>query len=195
VSLEPFNKKGMEFIGLVDPPSGKKRHILVCTDYLTKWDELKAMKDATKQNVVSFLQECIFSRFGHPREIVTYQGPQFTSRLIEENMKKCNIHHRKSTPYHPQESGKIEVTNQELENILTKKVRMNKKNWSKKLKEEAWAYNITWNTTTGLTPFELVYGTYTFFHIYDPYQLYKMCIRLLLHYSLRISGFVPKNTK
>jgi hypothetical protein len=91
VSLEPFDKWGMDFIGPIDPPSRKKRHILVCTDYLTKWDEVKDMKDATKQNVVAFLQECIFSRFGYPREIVTDQGPQFTSRLIEEIMKEHNI--------------------------------------------------------------------------------------------------------
>jgi hypothetical protein len=158
VLVEPFDKWGMEFISLIDPPSGKKRHILVCTDYMTKWDEVKAMKDATKQNVVAFLQECIFSRFGYPREIVTNQGPQFTSRIIEEIMKEHNIHHRKSTPYHPQANGQAEVTNQELENILTIEISMNKKNWSKKLIEVAWAYNITWNTTTGLTPFELVYG-------------------------------------
>jgi hypothetical protein len=82
ISLEPFDKWGMEFIGPIDPPSRKKRNILVCTDYLTKWAEVKAMKDSTEQNVVAFLQECIFSRFGYPREIVTYQGPCFTSRLI-----------------------------------------------------------------------------------------------------------------
>jgi hypothetical protein len=35
---------------------------------------------------------------------------------------------------------------------------MNKKYWSKKLTEAIWAYKITWKTTTGLTPFELVYG-------------------------------------
>jgi hypothetical protein len=45
-----------------------------------------------------------------------------------------------------------------MENILTKIVSMNKKNWSKKLIEVVWAYNITWKTTTWLTPFELVYG-------------------------------------
>jgi hypothetical protein len=45
-----------------------------------------------------------------------------------------------------------------MENILTKTVSMNKKNWSKKLIEATWAYNITWKTTTRLTLFELFYG-------------------------------------
>jgi hypothetical protein len=47
VSLEPIEKWGMHFIGTIDPPSRKKKHILVCTDYLKKWDELRAMMDAT----------------------------------------------------------------------------------------------------------------------------------------------------
>jgi hypothetical protein len=103
--LEPFDKWGMEFIGPIDPPSGKKRNILICTNYLTKWAEVKAMKDAIEQNVVAFFQECIFSRFGCPREIVTYQGTWFISRLIVEIIKEHNLFHRKSTPHHPQANG------------------------------------------------------------------------------------------
>jgi len=86
------------------------------------------------------------------------QGPKFTSRLIEETGKEHNIHYRKSTPYHLQENGQVEVTNQDIGNILTKSMRMNKKYWSKNLREAAWEYKITWKTTTMITPFELVYG-------------------------------------
>ncbi len=48
VTLEPFNKWGMDFIGPIDPPSGKKNEIIVYTDYLKKWDETKAIKVGTK---------------------------------------------------------------------------------------------------------------------------------------------------
>jgi hypothetical protein len=37
----------MDFIGPMDPPSGKKKQILVCTNYLTKWVEVRVMKHAT----------------------------------------------------------------------------------------------------------------------------------------------------
>jgi hypothetical protein len=37
----------MDFIGPINPPLGKKKHILVCTYYQTKWVEERAMKDAT----------------------------------------------------------------------------------------------------------------------------------------------------
>jgi transposase InsO family protein len=99
---------------------------------LTKWVEVKAMKVATEKKVVEFLQENIFSRFGLPREIVIDQGAQFTSRVIEKIMQQHHIFHKKSTPYHPQENGQAEVTNRELENILTKTISMNKKYWERK---------------------------------------------------------------
>jgi hypothetical protein len=70
ISLEPFDKWGLDFVGPVYPSLVHKRYILVCIDYLTKWDEVKAIKVSTEQKVVEFLQESIFSIFGYPREIV-----------------------------------------------------------------------------------------------------------------------------
>jgi hypothetical protein len=75
ISLEPFDKWGLDFVGPIDPPSNQKKHILVCTDYLKKWVEVKAMKNAIEEKVAQFLHENIFSRFGVPREIVIDQGP------------------------------------------------------------------------------------------------------------------------
>eukprot|EP00253_Pinus_taeda_P016882 PITA_16882 len=36
VALEPFDNWGMDLIGPIDPPSGKRKYIIVCIDYLTK---------------------------------------------------------------------------------------------------------------------------------------------------------------
>jgi hypothetical protein len=52
--------------------------------------EAKALARATEQLVVNFLFEEIFVRFGVPRQIVTDQGTQFTSklyRIIQENIR------------------------------------------------------------------------------------------------------------
>jgi hypothetical protein len=58
----------------------KKRYILVCTDYVTKWVEAKSLYQASEKYVVDFLYEDIFTHFGVPREIVTDHGAQFTSK-------------------------------------------------------------------------------------------------------------------
>lgn len=123
----------MDFIGPIDPPSNGKSYILVCIDYLTKWVEVKAIKNARDEKVAKFLYEEIFTRYGVPRELVTDQGTQFTSNLIIELMKKYNIRHWKSNLYHPQENGEAKVTNREIEAILTKTMEPHRKDWNNRL--------------------------------------------------------------
>jgi hypothetical protein len=59
VLIEPFEKWALDFVGPINPPSRQKRYILVCTDYVTKWVEAKALPFATENVVVSFLFEDI----------------------------------------------------------------------------------------------------------------------------------------
>ena len=74
----PFDKWGIDFFDPIEPSSHGKSYILVCTDYATKWVEALAMAYARDHKVAYFLYECIFTKFGVPREIVTDQGAQFT---------------------------------------------------------------------------------------------------------------------
>lgn len=84
MTLDPFEKWGMDFIGTIDPPSGHKKYIVICIDYLTKWFETKAINVATEEKVDEFLRENIFNMFGYPRELVTNHESRFTSHLIEK---------------------------------------------------------------------------------------------------------------
>ena len=117
MALEPFDKWGMGFVGPIDPPSKQKKYIIVCTDYLTKWVETKAVKVETEEKVEEFMGENVFYKFGYPREIVTTQGAQFTSHLIENLLSKHKINHRTSTAYHPWANGQVEVTKRAVESV------------------------------------------------------------------------------
>ena len=99
--IEPFEKWALDFEGPISPMSHKKNYILVSTDYVTKWVEEKSLFRATKKFVVEFVYECIFTLFGVPREIVTDQGTQFTSKLMREVTEKYGIKHCKYSPYQP----------------------------------------------------------------------------------------------
>src|ERR1700728_3033510 len=92
-----------------------------------KWgmDFVGPISPRSKQN--------IFYKFGYPREIVTDQGSQFTSNLIEYLLAHHIIKHRTSTPYHPQADGQVEVTNRALEGILTKVVSSSRTDWADRL--------------------------------------------------------------
>ena len=80
--IEPFEKWALDFVGPISPMSRKKKYILVCTDYVTKWVEAKALFRATEKYVVEFIYKEIFTYFGVLREIVTDNGTQFTSKLM-----------------------------------------------------------------------------------------------------------------
>ena len=91
VTIDPFEKWALDFVGPISPMSHKNKYILVCTNYVTKWLEDKSLFRATEKYVVEFIYEEIFTRFGVPREIVTDQGSQFTSKFIKELTTKYGI--------------------------------------------------------------------------------------------------------
>eukprot|EP00253_Pinus_taeda_P015897 PITA_15897 len=152
VLIEPFEQWALDFVGPINPPSNGKRYILVYTDYVNKWAEAKAVSRATEDTVVTFLFEEIFVRYGVPRQIVTDQGTQFTSKLVRDLTKKYKIKHRKSTPYHPQANGQ--------------------------LKDALWAYGVTWKNTTGFSPYQLVYGKEALLPIEFQIQTYRLAVKL-----------------
>ncbi|GJW16948.1 reverse transcriptase domain-containing protein [Tanacetum coccineum] len=73
-------------------------------------------------------------------------------------MSKYGVTHRLSTPYHPQTSGQVEVTNRGLKRILERTVGENRASWSDKLEDALWAFRTAYKTPIGCTPYKLVYG-------------------------------------
>jgi transposase InsO family protein len=95
---------------------------LVAVDYVSKWVEAVACKTNDHRVVVKFLKDTIFARFGTPRAIISDGGMHFCNRIFEQLMKKYFITHKVATPYHPQTSGQVEMSNREIKYILEKTV-------------------------------------------------------------------------
>eukprot|EP00253_Pinus_taeda_P002579 PITA_02579 len=105
VVLEPFKKWAIDFFGPFSPPH-QKAHILVCTNYVTKWVEARAVTREIEQVVADFRFEEIFARYGTPKEIMSDGGAQFTSHMIGKLMQKYRVKHRVTTPYHPRQTDR-----------------------------------------------------------------------------------------
>ena len=62
-------------------------------------------------------------------------------------------------------------------------VSSSRKDWADRLVEATWAYNTTWKTTTGITPYELVYGKKALLSIEFEYNTLRMAAQLDLDLS------------
>ncbi|CAM8990723.1 unnamed protein product [Rhodiola kirilowii] len=77
---------------------------------------------------------------------------------LETLLKKYGVYHKVGTPYHPQTSGQVEISNREIKSILGKTVSSQRKDWASKLDDTLWAYRTTFKNPIGMSLFRLVYG-------------------------------------
>ena len=117
--IELFDVWGIEFMGPFMSSHGMK-YILVAVDYVSKWMEAIALTNNEGKSVTAFLKKNIFSRFGTPKATINDGGSHFCNKLFNGLLEKYGVRHNVSTPYHPQTSGQVRVSNREIKQILSK---------------------------------------------------------------------------
>ncbi len=157
--IQLFEQWSIDLIGILPRTYSGNRWIITAIERSTGWPVVRALKDATSQSVMNFIQEEIFSIYGTPNEILSDNGSNLVSEAMESFLSRAGVRHRTTTTYHPQTNGKVERLNGILGKMLTqylygKPVTL----WDEYLHQALFAVRIRKHAVSKYSPFFLLYG-------------------------------------
>ena len=115
----------------------------------------------TAYTVVVLFMDLVEKLHGMPRSLVFDRDPLFLSRFGQELFHLSGTKLRLSSAYHPQSDGQTEILNRVIEQYLRTFVHKKPSSWGKLLRWVEWSYNTSWNSSSGLSPYEITFGKKT----------------------------------
>ncbi|MCP4540921.1 MAG: DDE-type integrase/transposase/recombinase, partial [Chloroflexi bacterium] len=134
------------------------RHIVVFSDYLTRWPEAFAVPQVDAEAIARLFMEEIVCRHGCPLELLSDRGKNFLSAMVAEVCRICDTRKVNTTSYWPQTDGLVERFNKTLATILSMYVSSNQRDWDVFVPYALFSYRTSVQSSSKETPFYLVYS-------------------------------------
>ena len=99
----------------------------------------------------------IFSRYGLPDILHSDQGRNFKSTILYQTLDAFGVTKSRTTAYHPAGDGLVERFNRSLSQMLHSYVQQ-QQDWEQYLPLVLYAYRTAVHASTGVLPFELMFG-------------------------------------
>ena len=142
----------------IEPSKGNVENVLIVTDHFTRYAQAFPSKSQTALATAKLLWNNFILHYGFPEKIITDQGRNFESELIESLCQVAGMKKLCTSPYHPQTNGQCECFNSTLLNMLGTLTPEQKKDWKNHVSAMVHAYNCTKNAATGFSPYYLLFG-------------------------------------
>jgi len=155
---KPFERIAVDCMGPLPITEKGNRFITVFIDYFSKYIEAFATQNITSETIANLFVTKIICRHGAPKILQSDKGSDFTSKLMEEITKLMNVKKIHTSAYHPIANGEVERANQTLMTRIRMYVDKGQADWDEHLSFATFATNINENSTTGYSPFEIIYG-------------------------------------
>ena len=142
----------------LEPCKGQVENVLVITDHFTRYAQAFPAKSQTAKVTAKVLWHNFICHYGFPEKFISDQGRNFESQLIADLCKLAKVKKIRTSPYHPMTNGQCERFNRTLCDMLGTLETEEKADWKAFLHTLTHAYNCTRNSSTGFSPFYLMFG-------------------------------------
>ena len=85
----------------IEPSKGNVENVLIITDYFTRYDQAFPSKTQTALATAELLWNNFILHYGFPSKIITDQGRNVESELIENLCQVAGVEKLRTSPYHP----------------------------------------------------------------------------------------------
>ncbi|GBM59640.1 hypothetical protein AVEN_60381-1 [Araneus ventricosus] len=92
VQAQRFETIAIDLFGPLSESKNKKKWIFIVEDVATRWVKLFALTNATARECATFLMEETFLRFGLHRRVISDNGTQFVSAVMQHLCYVLKIH-------------------------------------------------------------------------------------------------------
>ena len=154
----PFEMVAIDITYLPQATDGYT-YILTIIDFFSRYLIMVPLRDQTAETVAQALVIHLFLKFGCPKRILSDNGKQFVGKLMKEICRLLDIDRVTCTVYSPAVNGRVERVHKTIKRMLSFYVSDKQDDWPAALPFVVSAYNSTEHSSTGHTPFEVVYGS------------------------------------
>lgn len=157
-SKRAFEKIFLDVVGPLSTTNNGNNYILTMMDDLSKLAIAIPIPNQTANTIAKDFATKFICVYGCPESILTDQGTNFMSAIFKSLCKILAIDKLNTASYHPQTNGTLERSHHTLATYLRMYTNSSKNDWDEWLPYACFCYNTTPHTSSGFTPYELVYG-------------------------------------
>jgi hypothetical protein len=155
----PLQRWGLDLLGPLPPAQGNLKYVVVAVEYFSMCIEAKPLATITSVTVQKFFCQNIVCRFSVPKAITVDNGTQFDAETFKDFYDQIGTKIHFASVRHPESNGLVERANGIIMTGIMKLIfNQPRGKWLDELIKVVWSHNTTTSSSTGFTPFKLLFG-------------------------------------